>query len=257
MSLQAPIKAIYFDLDDTLCAYWDAAKDGLKTAFTELGPAEHPTEIWLSHWAAAFREFCPTIKKSDWYPIYLQNGEPTRTELMRLTLLKGGMDDQSLAKRISDRYGEARDQALVLFEDALEALELAQSIGPVGLITNGPADIQRQEVNSLGIAHRFDHILIEGEMGIGKPHESVFQRALELAKASAAEALFVGNSYDHDIRPAIAAGWQTYWVRRESDVPPSALGAAEHMESIGNEDPQPTMTGPSFAELIEALKKIK
>lgn len=32
------VKAIYFDLDDTLCAYWDACKQGLRETF-EIGRA--------------------------------------------------------------------------------------------------------------------------------------------------------------------------------------------------------------------------
>jgi len=97
-------------------------------------------------------------------------------------------------------------------------------IYPLGLMTNGPADVQRQEIATLKIEKYLSNILIEGELGVGKPHESVFARASQLVGIPPENLLFVGNSYHHDIAPAISFGWKTMWIRRSSDVPPSAGG---------------------------------
>ena len=32
------VRAVYFDLDDTLCAYWEASKFALRRAFEDHGP---------------------------------------------------------------------------------------------------------------------------------------------------------------------------------------------------------------------------
>jgi putative hydrolase of the HAD superfamily len=213
---------VFFDLDDTLCAYWDAAKAGLRRAFEEHGPPGVPVETMVRHWAAAFRHFSPALKESRWYDTYLKCGEPTRTEQMRLALLEAAINDPERAKLLGDAYAVARDRALQLFPDAIEVLEWLQPRFPLGLITNGPADVQRQEIITLGIQKYFDHILIEGEMGEGKPLQSVFRHAERLVRLKPEQILFVGNSYHHDIEPAILAGWFTVWVRRASDVPPSA-----------------------------------
>lgn len=216
------VRAVYFDLDDTLCAYWDASKVGLRSAFDAHPVPDQTTEEMVRHWAAAFREFAPTLKQTGWYEGYLKSGNPTRLEQMRLTLRRVNVDDPEHAQSLSQYYMEARDKALALFPDALDVLEYLKAKYPMGLITNGPADIQRQEVVTLNLESYFQHIFIEGEVGEGKPLPTVFHRAEQAVGLAPHEIVYVGNSYDHDMAPAIAAGWRTIWIRRESDVPPSA-----------------------------------
>ena len=245
------IRAIYFDLDDTLCAYWDASKLGLRKAFaTHAVPGQDP-EAMVRHWAAAFRDFAPTLKEKGWYEGYLKSGNPTRLEQMRLTLLRAGIDDPAHAERLSETYMQERDKALALFPDATEVITGLKPDYPLGLITNGPADIQRQEVETLGLAPFFDHIFIEGEVGEGKPLLSVFRRAEAAVSCEPHEILFVGNSYDHDINPAIKAGWRTIWIRRPSDIPPSADPAAppKHKDA----PPGAPLPDAVIGELIEIL----
>ena len=216
------VEAVYFDLDDTLCGYWGASKAGLREAFGRFGPPGVGADEMIDAWARVFRKFSPTIKDSEWYEDYLKTGEPTRVEQMRRTLAEVGVEDAERAGKLSRAYLEARDSNLKLFPDARRVLDELKPRYPLGLITNGPADVQRQEIETLGIEPYFGQILIEGEMGEGKPLPAVFQRAERHLGKRPDQMLFVGNSYGHDIRPAIAAGWRTVWVRRMSDVPPSS-----------------------------------
>jgi putative hydrolase of the HAD superfamily len=234
--LTALPKGIFFDLDDTLCAYWDACKVGLRRAFEAHG---HEPEVMVGHWAAAFRDFSKEIKSPDWYSGYLLSGERTRTEQMRRALLRVGVEDAELAARLSQSYMEERHRELNLFPDAMDLLTDLKGRYSLGLMTNGPADIQRQEVEKLEIGHFFDPILIEGEMGVGKPKPVVFDRAEALMNLTGAEILMVGNSYSHDIRPALERGWQAIWIRRPSDVPPSANNDAVP-EERPTDSPAPT-----------------
>jgi putative hydrolase of the HAD superfamily len=228
------VRAIYFDLDDTLCGYWDASKAGLRTTFEGHPVNGLSVDEMTRHWAEAFRAFCTTLKAEGWYERYLSNGEPTRTECMRLALLRMGVDDPALARKMGDAYANARNANLTLFEGSLEALEELSERYPLGLITNGPADIQRQEIATLGIERFFKNIWIEGEMREGKPLESVFRRAQSAVNLPEQEILFVGNSYHHDIAPASRFGWKTLWVRRATDVAPSANKDAKPEERPTN-----------------------
>ena len=246
------VEAVLFDLDDTLCAYWEASRAGLRAAFGALGPKVHDPEEWSGIWAGAFRTFYPTIKDSDWYKHYLNSGGITRTELMRLTLLEAGIDDATLAEQLSERYARERDAALRLFPDAIDVLERLGKRFPLGLITNGPADVQRQEIVTLGIEQYFDHILIEGEMGEGKPLPAVFERAKSLFRKRPDQLLFVGNSYGHDIRPAIQAGWRTAWIRRATDISPSSPNP--DVEALPTGAPEPDLTIGELSELLPYLE---
>lgn len=251
--LFASVRAIYFDLDDTLCAYWDACKIGLRLAFADAGPREISVDDWIRYWAEAFREFAPTLKKTDWYAVYLVDAEPTRTEQMRRTLALAGIEDQPMASALSERYAHFRDANLALFPEALEVLESLHPRYPLGLITNGPADVQRQEINTLKVGRFFNPILIEGEMGEGKPNVGVMRRAESEIGFSGAEILFVGNSYGHDIFPAIQYGWRTAWVRRPSDVPPSSGPEPAKPESLPDGAPAPDAEISDLRELLSLL----
>lgn len=216
------IKVIYFDLDDTLCAYWNACKTGLRKTFEIYRPEQVTIKKMTHAWAVAFRKFCPHIKESKWYPLYLKSGEPTRTELMRLALKELSLEDEKLALIMSQTYAKERNSALKVFPDTYETLEALSSHYQLGLITNGPADIQREEIRTLSLEPYFQHILIEGELGRGKPCPSVLEEAEKQSGVTSQNILFVGNSYDHDVLPAIRARWQTAWIYRTSDIPPSS-----------------------------------
>ncbi len=216
------VKAVFFDLDDTLCAYWEAAKHGLRKAF-EAHP-EHgvPVEQLLEQWAVAFRGFVETIGKTHWYDKYKVSGEITRIELMRRMLERVGIYDDDLAERMSFTYYVERHAALRLFPESRDVLMALQADYALGIITNGPADIQRQELQTLQIEHLFGHVFVEGEVGFGKPDPRIFTLAQESVGLPAQQILFVGNSYKHDILPAQESGWKTAWVRRHTDVAPSS-----------------------------------
>lgn len=248
------VRAVFFDLDDTLCAYWRAAADALRATFERIRPEGLSVDDMVSHWARAFRKFSKTIKASNWYEGYLKSGDATRLEQMRLTLLEAGVDDPTMAKQLSETYFVERDRALHLFPEAGAVIDKLSARFPLGLITNGPADIQNQEIDTLGIRMRFKWILIEGEMGEGKPLLSVFRRAEKLSGCEPEELLFVGNSLNHDMWPAKEAGWKTAWIRRPTDVPPSAQGETNSPEPIPNDASQlPDMIISSLDEIVAAL----
>lgn len=218
----AGVRAIFFDLDDTLCNYWSASKKALRQTFSDVPVEGFSVDRMVQLWATAFREFAPLIKKTHWYEIYLKDSNPTRVEQMRRTLELIGIRDLTLAQKLGDLYRDYRFQNLELFEDAKAVLQELKGKYPLGLITNGPADFQRKEIQVLGLEDTFESVWIEGELGYGKPDPNVFQNAISAGGFHESETLMVGNSYEHDIRQAIAEGWKTAWIRRPTDVPPSA-----------------------------------
>jgi len=245
------VRGIYLDLDDTLCGYWDASKAGLRETFELHRPEGRSVEEMVEAWARAFRQFAPTLKKTGWYEGYLLRGEPTRTEQMRRTLAEVGVEDEARAQAMSETYMRRRDANLKLFPDATAVLDILKARYPLGLITNGPADIQRQEIGTLGIESYFAHVYIEGEMGEGKPLRTVFDRAASAMGLEPSQLLMVGNSFAHDITPAIEYGWHAIWVRRPSDVPPSATKGEEMPEGARTPD---AVIG-HLTELLDLLPK--
>lgn len=244
------IKAVYFDLDDTLCAYWTAAKYGLRTAFEDHPEHGLTVDEILAAWAIEFRSFVETIGKTHWYEKYRTSGEITRAELMRRTLERLGVYDDELAFQLSHTYHVERQAALELFPEAWEVLEKLHGNYQMGLITNGPSDIQQQEIEKLNIRPFFEHFFIEGELGFGKPDPRVMELAQEAVGIPADQILFVGNSYKHDIVPAQEAGWKTAWIRRDTDVAPSSRTGKP--EDLPEGVQPPDLTIDDLRKLLEA-----
>jgi putative hydrolase of the HAD superfamily len=246
------VKAIFFDLDDTLCGYWIASKAGLRKTFDKHPVAGKTTDDMVQAWGETFREFSPELKeKTKLYHEYLTSGTVTRTHQMQLTLLSLGIDDMKLAQDLSESYMFERDAHLALFPDAKSVLEKLHGLYPIGLITNGPADIQNQEIDTLGIRHYLDNIFIEGELRIGKPNQVVFDQAADSVKFKADQILMVGNSFGHDIAPAIKYGWVTAWIRRDTDIAVSSRTGKP--EEIDLSKPQPDITISDLTELLPLL----
>ncbi len=249
-SLKTP-KVIVFDLDDTLCGYWQAAKEGLRKTFLLHDEPGQTVEQMLQLWAEEFTVLSHEISEPLWYPRYCESGETTRRELMRRVLVRLGIHDSSKAQAMSDTYYVERHAGLELFPESIEVLEALSRKFRLAMITNGPADIQRQELEKLQISRFFDPILIEGEMKMGKPHPGVMSRLEELAGCRATDVLMVGNSYKHDIAPAISAGWQTVWIRRDTDVAPSSKTGKPEELPLGGE--MPDLIISDLRELLEEV----
>ncbi len=113
----------------------------------------------------------------------------------------------------------------MLFEDALDCLRLLRSRGlRIGLLTNGPASLQRQKIEVTRIEPELDAIAISEEIGSAKPEPAAFHRAATMIDCEVGEVAMVGDSPENDIAGAFSAGIAlAVLVTRGLDV--SAVGA--------------------------------
>lgn len=79
----------------------------------------------------------------------------------------------------------------------------------VGIMTNGPSAFQHAILDHLGLKDVFDFCYASGDNGIGirKPSESLINLLQEKEDIIPDRALFVGDSFNKDIKPAIKCGW--------------------------------------------------
>ena len=98
-----------------------------------------------------------------------------RRKVAHLALKDVGLDDEALAGKIGDTYHELRDAGLRPFDDAIDTVEWLRASGcRLALLTNGSAQMQRSKIDRFALAGHFDTILIEGEVGFGKPDPRVY-----------------------------------------------------------------------------------
>lgn len=114
-------------------------------------------------------------------------------------------------------------QHFFLYDDVTLALrQLAADGIKLGLISNSHRCLSSFQ------QHFELHGLITGaisssEHGYLKPHPSIFEAALKLVGAAAAESVMVGDSLAHDIEGARRVGMRGVLVQRAGASPPSAV----------------------------------
>ena len=136
-----------------------------------------------------------------------------RGEVVRLALQDIGVDDPDLARRIGDSYHALRDQSIKPFDDAVATVKwLGEQGCRLALLTNGGSQAQRDKINRFGLASLFDSILVEGEVGFGKPDPRIYTRALSELRVAAAETWMVGDNLEWDVAGPQRAGIAGIWI---------------------------------------------
>ena len=136
-----------------------------------------------------------------------------RREIVRLALLELGVEDLALSARIAAVYSTLREERQEPFPGAIETVQWLRASGcRLALLTNGGSDGQRKKISKFNLADLFDLILIEGEMGFGKPDSRVFETALQKLAVPAGDTWMVGDNLEWDVQQPQRMGLFAVWV---------------------------------------------
>ncbi len=129
---------------------------------------------------------------------------------------------------------------------ALALLDLADEMGwAKAVVTNAPRDNGEAVLEALGIAERFDTLVIGDECARGKPHPEPYLEGLRQLGADADTSLAFEDS-ETGVRSAVAAGLKTIGIRSMlSDQDLRAAGAAATIEDYAD---------PALSQHIDQLK---
>jgi HAD superfamily hydrolase (TIGR01549 family) len=185
-------RVVIFDLDDTLCDHSFSVHSKVRYSFEPYIPAELLDEA-----------VSMALARSRW------GSEHFADVFMEL-----GVTDEEAIADARARYVSDRFRNLMLYDDALTSVEMIKEVANIGMITNGPTDIQQPKIDLLKIEHLFPFILISGSVGIWKPDPAIFEMALEKAGASPEEAIYVGDSPIADVPGAHSVGMRPVWMNR-------------------------------------------
>jgi len=207
------VKALLFDLDDTLLDY----SGGVDRSWTEAcGACCMPEGIDAAVLVAAIAE----TRRWFW-------DDPARHRRERVNMLGAwqhivefalerlGRPAPELAAAVARDYAARRRAAMRLFPDSLACLtELRRRGIPLALVTNGDASQQRDKIERHDLARYFDAILVEGEFGVGKPDEAVYRHVLQTLGMTPDEALMVGDHLEWDVGAPQRLGLTGVWMDR-------------------------------------------
>ena len=127
-----------------------------------------------------------------------------------------------LAIRLADRFTTYREEEMFVFPGAHEAIDALKAHGVrLALVTNGAADTQRAKIERFELAHRFDHIQIEGEHGFGKPEERAYRHAMAALGVTANETWMVGDNLEWEVEVPQRLGIYAIWMDVHGDGLPA------------------------------------
>ena len=105
---------------------------------------------------------------------------------------------------------------MALFPETLGCLGALRARGlPLALVTNGDAREQRWKIERCALAPFFGAIVIEGELGAGKPDPVVYETALKaLGVEPGPDVWMVGDHLEFDVAGPQRFGLHGVWLDR-------------------------------------------
>ncbi len=246
----AELKAVLFDLDDTLVPEMKPENEALliacRLATERYGinaqqmtrsVGEAANKLWAT-WSPS--GLYSTIAYSGWEGLWgppdipddgLGNDQETINQYKRdawdSVLADFGIQDAELRNEIIERHRIERVGRIVPFPGAHDILREIRNDYLLGVVTNGSPAVQRFKLERSVLAGYFQTVVASGDVGVGKPNPLPFTTALEALCIRPEEATMIGNSWSSDIQGTADLGMSTIWfnleraVRPETGTPPT------------------------------------
>ena len=197
------IKAITFDLDDTLWDIWPVVERAEQLLHNWLG-ARYP-RIPERFTPRALRQLGDEIALL--YPEIAHDRTRLRKEALQLAAARSGYAKFDVEAAFTVFY-VARN-AVEIFGEVRPVLERLAQRYTLASLSNGNADIRL-----VGLDDVFSFSINAIEAGAAKPESPMFALACQRLGARPEQIVHVGDDPVHDVRGAADAGFRTVWLNR-------------------------------------------
>ena len=185
------IRAVGFDLDETLAVPERDRSTLLDEAIRDIGAEEHLEGLTRESYLRAHRE---------------HSGADTREPVFDALVAEYAEDDRVDPARLAEAYRHAVEDALTPREGGADLVRTLRETYRVGLLTDGPVRTQRGKLETLGWTDLFDTVVVTGELPEPKPDPRTFRRLLDDLGVEPGETVVVGDHPEADVAGAAAAG---------------------------------------------------
>lgn len=202
------IKAVFFDINDTLTNHSRAQEVAIKKMATLL--SEHDEAKFIKVWKETAKKYWELFEKRK---ITFEEQRLQRIESV-WNHFKVKLTSQQIHK-YAYYYVSYYEQALSVNPTLKILLELLKANHiPAGIISNGYGPLQRSRLKTTGIESYLTRrlIFISDEIGVAKPDEKIFILAEITVGVPPTDIIFFGNDLKNDIAPAKKRGWRTVLV---------------------------------------------
>ncbi|MEI3607426.1 HAD family hydrolase [Pseudogracilibacillus sp. SE30717A] len=234
------LKAIIFDLDDTLLWDYKSVQEAFKSTCEKVvkkynidpeqlekkvrqhAEALYPTyetykfvsNIGIGTFEGMWGEF---QDEGEDFKRLRETAPKYRKQAWLQALQDLDIEDEKLAEELAITFPEERKKHVYLYEETLEILDLLKDKYQLLMLTNGSPHLQHTKLSlSPELEPYFDHIVISGDFGQGKPSVDIFNYALSLLKVEKDEAIMVGDNPLTDILGASKIGIDSIWINHHN-----------------------------------------
>ena len=203
------IRAVFFDLDETLYDYGSirkVANQEVAKLVEKMGLTS--SETFIQTLRLVTREVYEKYRES---PLLFDRKYRFK-EIFRV--LEIDVNEETVA-RLVNQYWNYVYQHIKPYTDVIPVLETLKAKGyKLGIISDGLVEIQINRVKALNLHKYFDTYTFSEEVGKNKPSSEIFQLALKRTRCKPSEAVMVGDNVKTDIAGANKVGMISVWVRR-------------------------------------------
>jgi putative hydrolase of the HAD superfamily len=204
-----PIRAVLWDIDDTIFDYAGADRTGMERHLQAEGLVNGYASVdqALARWKELTRIHWRRFEAGG------VDFEVQRRDRVRDFLGVLDMSDIESDEWFA-RYLAHYEAAWKLFPDAVPVLDLLAPDFRHGILSNSSIHNQHRKLTVLGVRDRFEAVVCAAELGVAKPEAAAFHAACDALGLAPQDVAYVGDQPDIDAGGAIAAGLTGIWLDR-------------------------------------------
>lgn len=251
------IKAIFFDLDDTLL--WDqksikeafvatcklaeerygvdanqleeSVRDAARNLYSSYETYDFTQMIGINPFEGLWGNF---LDDHDEFKKMKEIVPSYRKDAWTAGLKAMGVNDPEFGHELAERFPQERRNLPFVYDETFDTLDKLKDYQLL-LLTNGSPDLQKTKLAiTPELVSYFDKIVISGDFGKGKPDPAIFEHALSLMSLTKEEVIMVGDNLMTDVLGANRAGIKTIWINRHDKERNEVVPTYEiqHLEQI-------------------------
>jgi putative hydrolase of the HAD superfamily len=213
----APLSAVLFDIDDTLCATTEFAKLARRNAVEAMVAAglKAPLESVLAELDEVIAEFTSNYEHH-FDKLLLRLGPQAFEHRNRALVVAAGIA----------AYHDTKFRKLGPYPGVQKLFaDLKRARLRLGIITHGLEVKQAEKLVRLDLVKYLDPeaIFISDQVGINKPNPKLYAHALRKMGLSAEQVMYVGDNPAHDVSPPKSLGMIAVWANFAAKHPPCEI----------------------------------
>lgn len=204
------IKAVLFDLDDTLFDHQYSSRSGLVALMQRYDSLRQASleELERLHMALLNELHIEVLRGK------VSKDDMRAERFRRIFLHYGEQASPAILQEVVMLYRQAYKNARRAICGVVPLLQALHSRVHIAVVTNNALIEQQEKLQVCGLTSLIDTLVASGEVGSIKPESAIFEITLQRIGCSAHEAIMIGDSWSADVIGAHGAGIQAIWFNR-------------------------------------------